>query len=663
MLKEISVTNLLSYENCSLQLSEGTWNVAGENGSGKSAFLELWLFALYGKIRVASLSDFIRDGQDSGSLAAKFSIGEADFLVTRKLRRNASGNVVSKAELLSSDGSPLAIGDKVTDEITKLLGVSCDVFMLTSFFGMHESEALLAAKPSERLDTLQSVANVDIYNEFSKKARSAYSEAHSTMQTLRGSIDTLDEMAGDKAKGELDSKKKQAAACGLSIERTRSSLAAARIELDKMKVRNNEAKSQLKQLNDLRTREAELEGSVDDVGNLIKRGQVKLDSLRRTQHACKEREKNADMPLDKVEETVESTRDEKKEAEVARQLRELATSGSSDKARCPLCHAKISETTYATWQADIEELTSKLDQLASQLLKLTCERDLLRSNQKELERTGQDTEHAAGLLLMHQQSLVNEERKLRELRTQVKQLALRMKHMQDAVDGFAAAQESVTSLEEELERLQAEHTQLFADVELLKKHQRDSQETRKKLDKAKKAFVAASLDKQAYDILQTLFGRYGIPLTLLAGLQEKLETEATSIYGEFELGGEILVRSIEERGRPGIDIIVRRLSGRERTYAMLSDGQRAVAYFAVRLALSRILSEVYPNVPDFIILDELTAKLSEGNRDKLASYIAQHLKKEYSQILLTSHQTLRNIFDHTIQVTMDNDVTTAKVVE
>jgi len=86
-------------------------------------------------------------------------------------------------------------------------------------------------------------------------------------------------------------------------------------------------------------------------------------------------------------------------------------------------------------------------------------------------------------------------------------------------------------------------------------------------------------------------------------------------------------------------------------------------YFSIRLALARILSQVYPNVPDFLILDELTAKLSENNRDQLVSVITRILEKEYKQILLTSHHNLRNIFDHTLQVTIRDEVTSATVLE
>jgi len=635
----------------------------GDNGSGKSGFLEAWLFALYGKVRTPSLSGFIREGQDSGSVSATFDTATGDELsVHRKLKRNASGNVVSAAELRRG-GEIIASGDGVTKTVESLIGIGSDIFMLTTFFGMHESESILSAKPSDRLDTLQSIANVSVYQDFAKAARSGAAAASSSALESKGKIATLEALCGTSAAIDLKAKKAEYNKAQERVETQRSLLANLRMEHDKIKSDLQSLVHSKRRVAELTSQIADLKASLAQYTETVGSKALQLARLRKELQECESRFSKA--VYTKLQLSIDAASGAKKEAEVALNLRQLASSEHKHESdeTCPLCHHDLTSEDLELWLQEIPQLQSRVKELQGELAKLNKAKEAM----QQAEQAATEKRHQLSLAETTLETATSRKAEidlqLRQAEQTLSQITLQHKKTQARVANREGIASEVYEAETLLDDLNRTAQSLHVDIETKRRQIAEAAQHKKNLKQATEDFATANCDRMAYEALQSAFGRYGIPLSLLAELQSQLSEEATAIYGEFELGGQICVVDVEDRGRPGIDFIVRKLSGSERTYAALSDGQRAIMYFSIRLALARILSQVYPNVPDFLILDELTAKLSENNRDQLVSVITRILEKEYKQILLTSHHNLRNIFDHTLQVTIRDEVTSATVLE
>jgi DNA repair exonuclease SbcCD ATPase subunit len=154
------------------------------------------------------------------------------------------------------------------------------------------------------------------------------------------------------------------------------------------------------------------------------------------------------------------------------------------------------------------------------------------------------------------------------------------------------------------------------------------------------------------------YSRYGIPFDLLKGLKNKISKEASRLYKYFN-DGDIVVKDIEYRGKPGISYQLTDVMG-SREYEQLSTGQKVLLPLCVRLAVSFILRSQLKINTDVLMLDEVAANLSELKRDRLVVFIVEVLKKYFKQIFVISHSPLRDVFDTSYGVSLVNGESTIK---
>jgi DNA replication and repair protein RecF len=90
-LNHIELKNFRNYRHLSLDLSRGTTVITGDNGQGKTNFLESIYYLSSGKShRTASQKEIITDGQDYGLIRASVANGPKSRLIEIELRRDNS---------------------------------------------------------------------------------------------------------------------------------------------------------------------------------------------------------------------------------------------------------------------------------------------------------------------------------------------------------------------------------------------------------------------------------------------------------------------------------------------------------------------------------------------------------------------------------------------
>lgn len=654
MLTNIRFHNFLSFADLELpDLGVGLYSIVGENGAGKSAILEGVLYTLYGRVRTASIAGVVREGTDSMETSVSMSLPDGKQLViTRGVKPSGTGYAT-----LLVDNNTVASGNQVTAELERILGIKADHFMLTTFFGMRASDTILNVRPSERLETLQDIANVSIYKKFASAAAAKLASV-SEIVTAQNAIASalLEEERNKVSRESIKERKREIAKLELKIETLTAQRAGLQSKIEGAKILIEElgqSKAQVRGLNDrLASAQADMADCQHDLQNArsnVKELQQQIEQLSGVISSIPD---DISLRADKYKKKLTKT-------SLIIKLKSLDDEESTD--TCPLCSAVLSESTLAKWKGDVDKLQTQMAELSQQLAKLQQSAEIQVSSKAELSVAEKSIEYEKSSiheLATRADRITTQIGKIKsaiiQKETRVQQLLRSVESAQKLIDQDKQLGDSISATKVRVAELRAECTQFYTFIQ-------QAGDRRVRIRSAEAKLIAATKEKQACTILTDIFGRYGIPYTLLTSLREQLAVQATLIYQDFD-DGAILVEPTEERGKPGIEIALQVSSGAKRSYDALSDGQRTIMYFAVRLALAQILADISATPPDFLILDELTGHLSAGIRDRLTSMMTRVLSKHYTQVFVTSHTTLRDIFDKTIVVEKPADISLVHIV-
>jgi exonuclease SbcC len=161
-----------------------------------------------------------------------------------------------------------------------------------------------------------------------------------------------------------------------------------------------------------------------------------------------------------------------------------------------------------------------------------------------------------------------------------------------------------------------------------------------------------------YKKLQEAFGRNGIPAHIIENVIPEIEETANAILTGLDTNIRISIESQKDLKSGGkaetLDINVITQYG-ERPYANYSGGEKTFIDFAIRMALSIILSRRSNCQIQTLILDEIWENLDAVNRGLVTKAISWIKNKfDFKRILIISHQEeLRDAFENTIKVYFD----------
>ena len=152
-------------------LDGGLFGIFGDTGSGKSTILDCIHFALYGKIERSSGTDSINYKCDKAYVIYDFEILEQGkrraYRVRRERRRK---NNVAKAFLdeYDEDGKLQGLAEGVGEvdrRIEEIVGLSFDDFKKCIALPQGEFAGLVKAKPSERLQLVSRLFDLEKYGD------------------------------------------------------------------------------------------------------------------------------------------------------------------------------------------------------------------------------------------------------------------------------------------------------------------------------------------------------------------------------------------------------------------------------------------------------------------------------------------------------------------
>jgi DNA repair exonuclease SbcCD ATPase subunit len=656
-LQSLTLRNIRSYVEQTIDFPEGKVLLAGDIGSGKSTILLSIEFALFGLLRGdVEGAALLRAGAKDGSVTLSFTL-DKQYTIHRVLKRSKE-TVAQDAGWLETDGvRQTGTAQELKAWLLEILGYPSDflskskslLFRYTVFTPQEEMKRILFEDSAGRVDTLRRVFGVDTYKRV--KDNSAIYVRH-----VREERKKLEGMTADvEAKTHLRTLKQEeekslmtkwtsaaerlvAARAFTQTKRTELSIAEASLhELAKLNAELTAARSTLQQ-NEL----------------LVQR----LIAEQRRASLLPPPPTVPEAPPD-VSITLEPQLRNAQMAVAQLRASRAYASGNHQKivglGKCPTClqfvtdehkHTIASEEATKLQQIDaqLQQQDALRQQLDVQVAHARAQTDLFRKQELEAR-----TKKAAYEAAQHQLTHLN-------LMLQTAQ-----QQVETAKAAIIALEPRVqTGVEEKVRLIRATFDAALASERQIElEHAR----TGKELEGVRAVIISLDTELREKEVLRKKLQRFAQLQNWLsdhfAPLLDLMEQHVLAkVHHEFNsyfqqwfgalIEDALLTARLDAQFTPVIH-----QNGYEVDLAHLSGGEKTACALAYRLALNKVINDVVGTIrtKDLLILDEPTDGFSSEQLDKLRDVLEQ---LRLRQVLLVSHeQKVESMVDAVIRVSKD----------
>ena len=246
------------------------------------------------------------------------------------------------------------------------------------------------------------------------------------------------------------------------------------------------------------------------------------------------------------------------------------------------------------------------------------------------------------------------ERELDSLRQQVAQAEESVTQLQAAADRLAQSNREVRELEASLQNGLARKALLEDRVERLSNLEKELAESIEALEQAKEG-------QGIYQELVGAFGRQGIQAMLIETVVPRLEEEANTLLGRMTDNRMHVKLETQRQRRSGsgetLEINVSDELG-ARSYEMYSGGEAFRVNLALRIALSRVLSQRTGAPLPTLFIDEGFGSQDASGRERILDVISA-IEDDFDKIIVITHlDDLKDMFPTRLEVQKDENGST-----
>ncbi len=687
--------------------------ISGLNGAGKSSLLDAITWCIWGVSRAGDSSDdLVHTGADN--MQVEFSFELDNHLYTIKRRRIKKSGGSSALEFWSNkDKHNLTEGTiKTTQEkIIQTLRLTFETFTNSSYIRQGHADEFTLMGPTDRKRILADILGLSHYDVLEEKAKEKAKEAQTQLQLLEYQL--LEIEAELIQKVEVEEKLKVAEEKislvenevsklekdikTLQIEREKlvvineqrlkiqQNLFAGKKELEEILIQGKDRADRIKVLEANVEKMPEIEKALLQLKNLRKR----KDELDQQKQKRLEIEKQiSDLKADLAIKNTKTEQLKKQQEEIIQQLANLNKEG----AKCPTCGQEIDKDHKVKIKKELSEkqieVTSQLKKISITLEEIgiktkeeslkelpeTADLSQINKQLEQLENLQDQKEKLVGLT----SQLETEKKTVIELRNSYKNKLASIQNLEKEVNKFPDLSSNLSELMEKisqkeltLSNLRGEEKQardIFGQAKQLMSRSQQL-EKQKILNQEKKNSLEK--EKNIYEELALAFGKKGIQAMIIEASIPEIEDETNSLLEKLTEGRmkvslvtqrETKTKILGERGIiETLDIIISDEMG-ERPYEMYSGGEAFRVNFAIRLAISKLLTHRAGAKLQFLVIDEGFGSQDAPGRARLVEAI-DAIKDDFEKILIITHlEELKEEFPVRIEVSKNSTGSTFEVV-
>jgi len=669
ILKSVSLNNIRSYIDQTIDFNQGIVVLSGDIGAGKSTILLAIEFALFGIYD--SGNSLLRKGAAEGSVALTFEIHNHTYTVKRFLKRKPEGIRQTNGYLIINDTKKDLTPIELKQHIISLLGYPQEsltkrslIYRYTTYTPQDEMKQILYEDAEERINTIRTIFGVDKYQRILENTEIFGKNLRENKKELLGKVSDL-----ETKKNELK-----------KIHQEKEELLKKEKELDKELVDSKNVLAEIKKK--LSVLESDLKKSHE-----IHREKAAIDAaLKHKEYQQRMLEKeltklNQELTLLKEKATPQKLSElknklktgikeeiaalEKEQLILQRHLGELdATKNASEKIKkqiselndCPLClqsvphahkeniknkeHEKIKDI-----DNNLTEISKKIESVKQMLIEKNNNLQASVAAEKEISllqlyiKNAAEKEVTIQEKMELQQMLSAEIKELKHKNDSLQQISIenKEKEYEEIKTEFERAQLSERAVELEKTRITTE----------IKNSEKMMLMLTKEIDEKEKSKAALHEISLMEHWLQNNFSKI-ISLMerhILSNIYTAFNDNFKELF-EILIEDEQLVAKIDERFSPFIE-----QNGYETEFENLSGGEKTSICLAYRLALHKAINNILPRTQGrgLLMLDEPTDGFSNEQIDKMKDIFE---KLHTQQAIIVSHEhKIESIADHVIQIT------------
>lgn len=690
--------------------------ISGPNGAGKSSLLDAITWCVWGSSRAGDSSDdLVHLG--ANHMNVEFSFELDNHLYTVKRLRNKKGAGSTSLELWSNNHNLTEGTIKATQEkIINTLHLTFETFTNSAFLRQGHADEFTLHGPTDRKRILAEILGLDHYDLLEEKAKEKIKEAQTKLQLLEYQLLEIEAELSQKEdhqknlsqaqkevaklEGEIKTfeatlkllhKEKETLNIALKErEKLEQTLSSQQEELEQIKARGLERAQRIKQLEQSLESLTGLEEKLAGLKNLQKQQQ---EVVKQNQQRL-ELEKLISETESKINLAIQARENIQKELnQLDSQIKSLA----GPKAICPTCgqeigqdkkHRVLKELTSQKSQKEIELKninTQKeevhLHTLKQQSKKYEFDPQLLEKIQEKLKSL-EELQTQKEQLLKNQASLATEKKTVSELRELFKKKVGNIKSLEEELKKLPQVSQALLKINQDLEEKEGQleslkvaqkgaqtilgqARQLITRTEQLEKLNQKKGEEKQTLEK----------DKQIFEELALAFSKKGIQAMIIESAIPEIEEEANRLLDRLTEGRMKIRLETQKETKTKVqtaegkmyatvetlDIIISDEMG-ERPYELYSGGEAFRVNFALRLAISKLLTNRAGARLQFLVIDEGFGTQDTQGRGRIVEVI-DSIKDDFEKILIITHlDELKEEFPVRVEVSKNSEGSTFELV-
>ncbi len=667
ILKRVILNNIRSYKNQEIKFPDSKTLLAGDIGSGKSTILLAIEFALFGTLR-AELSGnaLLRNGSDSGTVDLEFEIENKTYLIHRGLKRTKK-SVEQEAGYIVFDNNRqdltpielkafiLNLLEYPKEYITKSKNL---IYRFTVYTPQEEMKRILFEEPEVRTSILRKIFNIDKYERI-KTNTNLYTKL------LREKQRAFEAMTKD-----FEEKSK-------SLEERKTELKDAETSLDDLKPKIKEKEEEVRQKEDLLKQFESKSKERNEIAKIHAHNKATTEQKKKQIELFEKENKEIENFLKEEIPNTENKAEEIKNKENLMQETEsslkimlqdnagfktLITQSNNlsnkikDIEKCPTCLQEVrDEHKNRIHEAENKKQDELKQKQEINSVKLKADEEKISSLKKELEilRKLQQEHLLAQHKIKARNERVSKKEKIAESITNFNKEIISLEQQQSAyekvLDDKSLEQEfnSIKTIADEFKKklhelllekskLNERAVQIKKYIALLERDINTKLEAKKKLEHSK--------------FLHNQFTDFFIPLldVIEKYVMARIQSDFNALFQQWFsilVDDDMLQANLDESFTPKI-----LQNGYDIEYTNLSGGEKTACALAYRLALNKVINDVFAQAKtkDILILDEPTDGFSEEQLDKMRDVLDQ---LDVKQILIVSHEPkIEGFVDNVIRI-------------
>ncbi|MBU2052825.1 MAG: SMC family ATPase [Nanoarchaeota archaeon] len=674
-LKKITLNNIRSYENQTIEFAEGSTLLSGDIGSGKTSILLGIEFALFGLQPGQRGSSLLKNGKNEGRVKIEFVVDDKEVMVERTLKRGSK--TISQdycAIKINGEKRELSVTE-IKNSILELLSYPGEfskkqniLYKFTVYTPQEEMKQIILQDPVTRTNTLRHIFGIDKYKRILENISIVTSKLREEKRLKEGLTETIeqDRMNIISKENELETKHYNL----VSVEKELFSKREKRKEIQ------GEKEEISKKIEEKRKFQQEIEKTKIMILNKREAVANNFETIKRIEAQIRELSelKFDELEIERLNQDIDLRKKEKEELnkkslEVSTGIYSLdLRNKDNEKIKeklihieiCPTCMQDVGPTYKANVVKKLSLTTSenleKIGLLNSEKKKILEKIDEINSNIFLAEKRIQEL----NILKIKLQGIDEKQVHLKEiekskrlLENDVRMLDKQIETLRNSVFELARFDKLFESKQDELDEAMGEERAVEIKVAELKK---EIEVFSNQIEELKERIKRTEEIKKQLNYITELENWLSKKFTPVVSLIEKnvmvnLKSEFSTLFEEWfsMLVSESFNVSLSDDFTPIIE-----QHDYEIDYAYLSGGERTAVALAYRLALNQVINSMLSKIKtrDFVILDEPTDGFSDQQLDKMREVLDQ---LNVAQLIIVSHeQKMEGFVENVIRIKKEN---------